>query len=282
MNKNVNDFALRLWYDEEAPKINENSPSAHTRLPFEPDIGWERWSITIGNGYFGANVFGRTVTERIQITEKTMQNPPTFFKDEIPFFVGGLNSFSETYIDIGHTNVSDYKRYLDLKNAISGVEYTCNDIRYTREYFVSYPNKALVIRLDADKTRALSFTLRPTIPYKQSFGGYEGDGVKKTGTVTSSVKNGIGYIELSGALEYYGIDFLGIYEVYTNGGTVEVSSAKHTYTDNDGSVITEDIGTIRVTNADSAYIIATFGTDYELFRQRGSGFSADFIVLRTF
>ena len=264
MNKNVNDFALRLWYDEEAPKINENSPSAHTRLPYEPDIGWERWSLPIGNGYFGANVFGRTETERIQITEKTMQNPPTFFKDEIPYFVGGLNSFSETYIDIGHTNVSDYKRYLDLKNAISGVEYTCNDIRYTREYFVSYPNKALVIRLDADKTGALSFTLRPTIPYKQSFGGYEGDGVKKTGTVTSSVKNGIGYIELSGALEYYGIDFLGIYEVYTNGGTVEVSSAKHTYTDNDGSVITEDIGTIRVTNADSAYIIATFGTDYEL------------------
>ena len=108
MNKTKNNVPLRLWYDKEAPKINEGSPSAHTRLPYEPDIGWERWSLPIGNGYFGANVFGRTVTERIQITEKNLQNPPMFFKDEIPYFVGGLNNFSETYIDFGHDSVSDY------------------------------------------------------------------------------------------------------------------------------------------------------------------------------
>ena len=243
---------------------NENSPTAHTRCEGGPDIGWEQWSVPVGNGYFGANVFGRTKTERIQITEKTLQNPPMFFKDEIPYFVGGLNSFSETYIDFGHDNVSNYRRYLDLDNAISGVEYAHNGVRYTREYFVSYPSRALVIRLDADKSGTLSFTLRPTIPYKQSFGGYEGDGVVKTGSVASTVKDGVGYIELSGALLYYGIDFLGIYKVYTNGGRVEASKAKHTYTDKDGSVITEDIGTVKVTDADSAYIVATFGTDYEL------------------
>ena len=259
-----NNFSFCLWYDEEAPKINENSPSAHTRLDYEPDIGWERWSLPIGNGYFGANVFGRTETERIQITEKTLLNPPMFFKDEKPYFVGGLNSFSETYIDFGHKVTSDYVRYLDLKTAISGVEYTCNGVKYTREYFVSYPHKALVIRLDADKEGALSFTLRPTIPYKQSFGGYRGDGVVKNGAVTSEVKNGIGYIELSGALEYYGIDFLGVYRVCTMGGKIETSSAKHTYTDNDGTVITESVGTIKVSGADSAYIIVTLGSDYEL------------------
>ena len=264
MNVQSNKNYLRLWYKAEAPKINENSPSAHTRLEYEPDIGWERWSLPIGNGYFGANVFGRTESERIQITEKTLQNPPMFFKDEKPYFVGGLNSFSETYIDFGHSEPSGYNRYLDIKNAISGVEYTYGGVKYTREYFVSYPHKALVIRLDADKGGALSFTLRPTIPYKQSYGGYEGDGVVKTGTVTSSVENGVGYIELSGELQYYGIDFLGAYRVYTRGGKVEESSAEHTYTDKDGSVITESVGTIKVTDADSAYIIASFGTDFEL------------------
>ncbi len=264
MNIENNKNFLRLWYKTEAPKINENSPSAHTRLEYEPDIGWERWSLPIGNGYFGANVFGRTETERIQITEKTLQNPPMFFKDEIPYFVGGLNSFSETYIDFGHKETADYIRYLDLKNAVCGVEYSFENVKYTREYFISYPHKALVIRLDADKEGALSFTLRPTIPYKQSYGGYAGDGVVKTGTVNSKVENGVGYIELSGALEYYGIDFLGVYRVYTNGGSIEATSAEHTYTDKDGSVITEPIGTITVTNADSAYIIASFCTDYEL------------------
>ena len=261
--KNNKNF-LRLWYKSEAPKINENSPSAHTRLSYEPDLGWERWSLPIGNGYFGANVFGRCETERIQITEKTLQNPPMFFKDEIPYFVGGLNSFSETYIDFGHKDVSDYSRYLDIKNAVSGVEYNYKNVKYTREYFVSYPHKALVIRLDADKKGALSFNLRPTIPYKQSYGGYVGDGVVKTGSVTSNVENGVGYIELSGALEYYGIDFLGVYRIYTKGGSIESTTKEHTYTDKDGSVITEQIGTLTVTNADSAYIIASFCTDYEL------------------
>lgn len=264
MNIENNKNFLRLWYESEAPKINENSPSAHTRLQYPADEGWERWSLPIGNGYFGANVFGRCDTERIQITEKTLQNPPMFFKDEIPYFVGGLNNFSETYVDFGHNNVSHYNRYLDIKNAIAGVEYICGSVKHTREYFVSYPHKALVIRMDADKSSSVSFTLRPTIPYKQSYGGYEGDGVVKTGTVTSRVEDGIGYIELSGALEYYGIDFLGMYRVYTKGGSIEASSAKHTYTDTNGTVITEDIGTVTVKDADSAYIIASFCTDYEL------------------
>ena len=264
MNAENNSNYLRLWYKSEAPKINENSPSAHTRLEYEPDIGWERWSLPIGNGYFGANVFGRTETERIQITEKTLQNPPMLFKDEKPYFVGGLNNFSETYIDFGHTEVSDYVRYLDIKNALSGVEYNHGGVKYTREYFVSYPHKALVIRLDADTSGALSFTLRPTIPYKQSYGGYKGDGVVKTGTVISSVDGGVGYIELSGALHYYGIDFLGTYRVYTKDGKIQASTKEHTYTDKDGTVITETIGTLDVTDASSAYIIASFGTDFEL------------------
>ena len=272
---------LLLHYSQEAPMDNENSPTAHTRCEGGPDIGWEQWSLPIGNGYFGANVFGRTETERIQITEKTLQNPAMFFKDEIPYFVGGLNSFSETYIDFGHNKVSDYRRYLDLNNAISGVEYIYSDVKYTREYFVSYPHKALVIRLDADKSGELSFTLRPTIPYKQSFGGYEGDGVAKTGTVTSAVKNGVGYIELSGALVYYGIDFLGIYRVYTNGGAVDASSAVHTYTDKDGTIVTENVGTIKVTNADSAYIIATFCTDYELSSEVFTSAESDMPTHRT-
>ena len=264
MSLNENPSYLCLWYDKEAPKINEGSPSAHTRLSYEPDLGWEQWSLPIGNGYFGASIFGRCDSERIQITEKTMQNPPTLIRDGVTYFVGGLNSFSETYIDFGHTEVSNYKRYLDLKTAIAGVEYTSGDVKYTREYFTSYPHKALVIKLDADKSGALSFTLRPTIPYKQSFGGYEGDGVSKRGTVSAKLDYGIGICELSGSLDYYGIDFLGVYRVYTKGGKVETSNAEHTYTDNDGTSITDVIGTIKVSDADSAYILACLGTDYEL------------------
>ena len=170
------------------------------------DESWERWSLPIANGYFGANVFGRTETERIQISEKTLVNPHSLKNGGTTYTVGGTNSFSETYIDFGHTNsaVTEYSRYLDLESAISGVRYKYGDVTYTREYFVSYPDKAIVIKLNADTSGMLSFTLRPTIPYEQSYAAFKGDRVTKTGTVTSTVKNGVGEIELSGNMGYYG------------------------------------------------------------------------------
>ena len=258
------DVPLKLWYDEEALKENENSPAASTTGANE-DIGWAHWSLPIGNGYFGANVFGRTETERIQITEKTLMNPTSVKDSDGTWYtIGGLNSFSETYIDFNHTNsdVTDYNRYLDLKTAISGVEYTYGGVKYTREYFTSYPDKALIIRLDADKDGKLSFTLRPTIPYEETHGAFVGDGVTKSGTVTASVENGVGQIELAGKMGYYDIDFLGLYRVYTNGGTVSASSVQNTYKDTDGATITDTDGTIVVNGATSAYIVVTLGTDY--------------------
>ena len=257
------DIPLALWYSEEAPQINEYNGYRDYDAPGGEDVSWQEWSLPLGNGYFGANVFGRTETERIQISEKTLANK---YMDINGVSYGGMNNFSETFIDFGHTNsaVTDYKRYLDIKTAISGVEYAYGGVKYSREYFTSYPDKALVIKLDADTAGALSFTLRPTVPYEQSYMAKEGDTMGKTGEVISSVSNGVGYIELSGKLEYYDVDFLGIYKVYTDGGTVTASTAKNTYKDTDGTEITDTDGTIVVDGAKSAYIVVTLGTDYEL------------------
>ncbi len=258
------DIPLMLWYDEEAPTLpTENQHIGTTVHPTIADDAWEEWSLPIGNGYFGANVFGRTETERIQLSEKTITNPNEYINGSS---VGGLNNFSETYIDFGHKNtkVSDYKRYLDLKTAISGVEYTYEGVKYTREYFTSYPDKVLVIRLDADTQGALNFTLRPTVPYEQEYMTTPGDRISKYGTVTSKVEDGVGKIELTGKMGYYDIDFMGLYKVYTEGGTVQASTTQHTYKDTAGVSHTDTDGTIVVENATSAYIVITLGTDYEL------------------
>ena len=113
----VENQPLMLWYDEEAPYGEEDT---YKGQPKNPDDGWERWSIPLGNGYFGANVFGRTNSERIQLSEKTLSNVYYTSKD-----TGGWNNFSETYIDFGHPfeSVTDYSRALDLNTAISTVDY---------------------------------------------------------------------------------------------------------------------------------------------------------------
>ena len=127
------DVPLRLHYDEETPYGNENAYQWPSNIPND---GWDKWSLPIGNGYFGANVFGRTETERVRITEKTLANPYyRYDSSNTKYSLGGLNNFSETYIDFGHTNsaVTDYSRWLDLETAISGVSYGYNGVTYTRD-----------------------------------------------------------------------------------------------------------------------------------------------------
>ena len=251
---------LRLWYDEEAPKINENSPECN--MDWGADVGWQDWSLPIGNGYFGANIFGRTETERIQITEKTLSNPWIINGQQ----KGGLNNFSETYIDFNHnqTGISEYVRYLNLKNAISGVSYEYNGVTYKREYFASYKDNCLVIYLEASEEEELNFTLRPTIPFEQDYMVSPNDGASKSGEVVSFVEYNEGIIELYGKLGYYDVDFFGRYHVYTEDGEVSASTAVNKYKDTSGLTHSDIDGTIVVENATKAYIIVTLGTDYEL------------------
>jgi len=274
-----NEVPLHLYYDEEAShgidtafENLEMAPGSSSNLiAANVNDDWERWSIPIGNGYSGVNIFGRTETERLQITEKTLVHPGGSWN-----CYGGLNSFSETYIDFGHTNseVTNYSRALDLNTAISTVDYTFGGVDYSREYFISYPDNALVIKLDASETGALDFTLRPTIPWEQSYSYKDAEDIAagnttrrksaKTGTVISSVEDGVGCIEMAGLMTYYDIDFVGLYRVYTEGGTVTASTTTHTWTDRDGTVYNDQDGTIVVDGATSAYIVVTFGTDYVL------------------
>lgn len=248
------DKALRLWYDEEAPYVNDDAasnPGSNT------SDGWERWSLPLGNGHFGANVFGRTDTERIQLSEKTLANPYyTAVSGYGSPSLGGLNNFSETYIDFAHPHedVTNYVRDLDLKTAISSVKYDYENVTYSREYFVSFPDKVMVIKLDASEEGALTFTLRPTIPYEQDYAVAEGDGASKHGTVVASEG---GNILLSGLMGYYGIEFEGQYKVIPTGGEMTFENGVN----EDGET---DNGTITVTDADSAYIVLSIGTNYEL------------------
>lgn len=256
---------LRLWYDEEAPYGNEdlswyykaNNPTGVYYTLNEND-GWERWSMPLGNGYFGANVFGRTDSERIQISEKTLASVTKI--DGIN--VGGINNFSETYLDFGHpsSEVTNYSRGLDLRTAISTVEYDYSGVSYTREYFVSYPDKVLVIYLSASGEGNLNFTLRPTVPYEQEYALNEGDGVSKSGTVVADAESST--IILSGNMGYYDVDFEARYKLISDGGTVSASNV--TYTAEDGTSEYLDDGRLTVSGANEAYIVVALGTNYVL------------------
>ncbi|HKL20860.1 MAG TPA: glycoside hydrolase N-terminal domain-containing protein, partial [Tichowtungia sp.] len=113
-----------VWEPQQAPNYGDIGGMIVMRGS-NYDEHWERWSYPIGNGYMGANIFGRTDTERVQITYKAFHN------DGVYKF-GGLTSFAELFIDFDHENVSDYRRALSLNDAIKKVTYKQDGVTYTR------------------------------------------------------------------------------------------------------------------------------------------------------
>ena len=232
-----------LWYTKEAPYGHEDFAFfRHGKRV--PDDGWEKWSLPIGNGYMGVNIFGRTATERMQITENSLSNP-CVYDPRYPGGDGGLNNFCEFYLDFGHSHsdVTDYRRSLSLNDAVARTEYVYDGIRYIREHFTSYPDKVFVTKISADQKGALDMTVRPEIPYISTYLMNEGDGMGKTGEIFVSDH----VITLSGEMEFYKIKYEGQIAVIPEGGSL-IQNEK----------------TIEVKGADSVLLIMAVGTNYKM------------------
>lgn len=219
---------LRLWYDKPAPNRGRVSEE---RTAKDPD--WEEWSLPLGCGYMGLNIFGRTDTERIQVTENSLTNP----------YRAGLNNFAEIELEMGHAkeDVKNYERDLVLEDATAHVCYEWNGITYRREYFCSYPDKVSVIGLEASQKGALSFSVEAKTPYLRPFG--EEDHQGKTGKVRAEDN----CITLSGKMEYYQIEYEGQVLIQKEGGTLRKEGSK-----------------LIVEQADRVRLLIAVGTNYEL------------------
>ncbi len=123
--------------------------------------------------------------------------------------------------------ISDYRRLLDLNDGMARVSYQVDGVQYTREYFTSYPDNVMVMRLTAKPRGNLNFTLRQTTPHNNSV-----------------ITTANGRLTLSGAL--------------SNSMAFE-SQAQLL---NDGGTVTTELDCIKVADADSVTIIMALGTDY--------------------
>jgi alpha-L-fucosidase 2 len=118
----VADPALVLWYDR-------------------PASNWETQALPIGNGDIGGMVFGGTPVDRIQFNEKTLwEGGTTSF--------GAYQTFGDILITVpGAEAVTGYRLQLDIENALASTAYTVGADAFRREYFVSHPDKVMVVRL---------------------------------------------------------------------------------------------------------------------------------------
>ncbi len=226
--------------------ISQNSQSY--KLWYEqPADEWMK-SVPLGNGRIGAMVFGGVETETVALNEITMWSgqPDKFqerpvgkevLKDIRQLFFDGKYSegnrvVSEFMAGVPHSfgshvpagdlkikfqhpagNVSGYKRELNLDNAINIVTYKVGNVTYTREYFCSNPDDALIIRLTASKAKSLTFDLSLDM-LRESVFNTTNNSIEFSGQI-SFPKQGPG-----------GVNFLGKVGVNIKDGKVSASKDK--------------------------------------------------------
>ena len=187
-------MAQKLWYSEPAKCWLE--------------------AVPLGNSHLGAMDFGGTETEELQINEETFwsgspynNNSKTSLQHlaevrQLIFqgqekkaadiinkeFIPGphgmkfLNVGSMKLNFPGHAAATDFYRDLNIGNATATTRYKVGDVTYTRTTFASMTDGVIVMRIEASKPGALTFTM-----------GYDGimeySLSAKGNTLTATVKN---------------------------------------------------------------------------------------------
>lgn len=162
-------------------------------------------ALPIGNGRLGAMVYGGVSRERISLNDDTawsgtgkihpasegayeayikarelvLQNK--IYEAQKTLGDGFLGMWSQVYmaignvyLDFGHNNVTDYRRSLDIANAICATKYKTDGVTYKREIIASCPDDVIAVKLSADKAKALSFTLSTDTQLKEIERAFDG------------------------------------------------------------------------------------------------------------
>ena len=153
-------------------------------------------ALPVGNGRLGAMVFGGIGEERLQINESTLwggtphdyTNPEAYthlaelrqliFAGKVqeadalsakmmgrPKLLAPYQPFCDLHLRFDTAGeVTEYRRTLDLKEAVASVVYKQNGASFRREVFASHPDQLIVLRLSADQPGRQSFTLQLDSP----------------------------------------------------------------------------------------------------------------------
>lgn len=157
----------------------------------QPATEWMQ-ALPVGNGRFGAMVFGDPNHERIQLNEdsmwpgagdwgdakgtpKDLEEIRQLLKEGKTHLVDSLivakfsyktivrshQTMGDLYIDFDtEKKVENYRRSLSLDDALIEVIYTSEGHGYSQKVFTSHPDDALVVELATDKPEGMNFTLR--------------------------------------------------------------------------------------------------------------------------
>ena len=242
----------RLWYSK---------PASH----------WLE-ALPVGNSHMGAMIYGGTDTEEIQLNEETFwsgqphNNNSTESLEALSevrslifqgkegeaaklidqHFVKGPHGMrflplGSLKLSLGHKDVSQYERALNLNDATATTFYKYKGVKYTRTVFASQADSVIVIHIEASKRKALAFEM-----YFDSQLKYETDAL--LGTMVP------GPIEQDLWATVHGVDQEAI-----NAG---LNAECHFHIESDGWLTAYDTKSISLKNASWATIVISAATNF--------------------
>ena len=212
--------------------VSSNAPAPSDPLTIWYRRVPTQWTdmIPIGNGHMGAMIAGRPEREFLILNEDTIWaggpydhlNPKaspeklaqmrqlifdgradqagniandSFIsrpQAEMAFSVAGALGLDQ---ETGNGAITDYIHSLNIREAVAQTKFTRDGVTYTREYFASYPDRVVAVRLTADKPA--SITLSTFLGTPQDF-----QEVKTSGNTMTLTGRTIDYNGIQGATKF--------------------------------------------------------------------------------
>jgi alpha-L-fucosidase 2 len=221
----------------------------------KPGTLWEN-AMPIGNGIIGGRVFGGIDNERIGLNETSFWSgrPHDYNDPNAGQYFGQLKKmvFDRKYLeaeklidehfygipnaqqgyeplgnlrmlfyDIDADETKNYYRDLDMETGITSVTYEYAGVKYTREVFVSYPDRVMVIQISSEKPGGISFDV--------TLDSHFADKVTAESnklTVDGIWKSPLPKYWLIAPVEGTGMTFQTVVQAKTNGGTTSANKDK--------------------------------------------------------
>lgn len=237
----------------------------------------EVWTeaLPLGNGRLGAMIYGGTENETIQFNEETLwtgqphdyaHEGASEYLDQLrnllwdgkqdeahklgnehfmsqPFGQMCYQPFGNILLNFqGNKNAINYKRQLNLRDAISSVYYEVDGVNFKREVFVSAPDQTIAVRIEADKKGSVNFTAGLNSPHSNYEVSVEGNEVILKGKANNYPKE---------------LDFIG--NPYPES---KVTFEARLRVVNDGGELIKNANTIQIKNAKSATLYLVAATNF--------------------
>ncbi|MDO4212253.1 MAG: glycoside hydrolase N-terminal domain-containing protein [Bacteroidales bacterium] len=220
--EDIND--LRVWFNKPGTKTGVGNV-------------WMEYSQPIGNGHLGASLFGGIYCDQLQFNEKSLWSGKSELATTPTY--GFYRNFGSLLVveegeglDLTKTNpITKYVRYLDIEDAVGGVNFNRGGGLFTRRYIASEPDDVIAAHYTAPEGQKLAFC----ISY------YPGESINNSRPVYNEA-----YGEFHGSLDLVSYN--------TQFRVVPLGEGASIYADEKG---------IHVANADEVLVLLAGKTDYD-------------------